>query len=164
MKAFTVALTSLLLHASIGTSWAIPGQGNALSAQADAYALSITSADQFLIEVDQTLAMAREGDYGSISGEDLQRLDVAHLTIVRLLDGYDNARHLQPDERIALFNAQELIKAIVRNDEKGRVVCKRVAGTGTRLARAECLTVVEREMRAQTARRDMLHIQHGIGD
>ncbi len=142
----------------------IPAGSDELSARADSYAQSITSADEFLLEVDQTLSMAHDGDYGSISRNDLQRLDVAHLTIVKLLDGYDNARHLGADERIALFNAQELIRAIVRNDERGRVVCKRVATTGTRLARAECLTVVDREVRAQTARREVLRVQHGRFD
>jgi hypothetical protein len=156
-----VLAASVLILAGSGQAVSIPADPNELSVRADSYAQSITSADEFLLEVDQTLSMARDGEYGTISHDDLQRLDVAHLTIVRLLDGYDNARHLQADERIALFNAQELIRSIVRNDEKGRVVCKRVAGTGTRLARAECLTVIERELRAQTARRELLRIQHG---
>ncbi len=157
-----VLAASALLLAGSGPALAIASGSAVLAARADSYAQSITSADELLLEVDQTLAMARDGEYGSISHDDLQRLDIAHLTMVRLLDGYDNARHLQVDERIALFNAQELIKAIVRNDEKGRIVCKRVSGTGTRLARADCLTVSERELRAQTAQRELLRAQRQI--
>jgi hypothetical protein len=160
MKYSLSAAIVLLFLTGAGAAWSIPAKDSSVAAQADAYVASISSASNFLSELDHTVALAMEGDYGRIKGHDVDRMLAAHKTIKRLLDGHENARHLQPDERIALFNAQETIKAIVRNDEKNRKVCKRVSGTGTRLAKAECLTVAQREARAKAVRESAWHQQH----
>ena len=59
---------------------------------------------------------------------------------------------LQPEERIELYNAQETIVAMVRNDDKGRMVCKKEIRLGSRMPTTECLTVAQREEKARSAR------------
>ena len=160
MKHFIPATILLMALSGAGTALAFPAKDSSRGAHADAYVATISSASIFLEELEHTVAMAMDGDYGRIKGADVDRMLAAQKTIKSLLAGHDNARHLQPDERIALYNAQEAIKAIVRNDEKNRKVCKRVAGTGTRLAKAECMTVAEREARAKAVRESAWHQQH----
>jgi hypothetical protein len=142
----------ILLIAFANAHGAGTGDPAASNARADAAAEKITSAEKFLAELSQTVELARDGQYGPINRADRKRLLEAEATIVALLEGQTDARHLQPDQRIALYNAQEEITAIVRADDKDRKVCRRVANTGTRLAKAECLTVAEREARAKEAR------------
>jgi hypothetical protein len=152
VKPFVIASVLLILQASASTAWAIPSETDTAGAQADAYVRNITSASSFLTEIEQTIELALDGDYGRIKGADIDRMLAAHKTIKSLLDGHENARHLQPEQRIELYNAQETISAIVRNDEKNRKVCKRVSATGSRLTKAECMTVAQREARAKAVR------------
>jgi hypothetical protein len=141
------SMAGLILLIAFGTA-----HGTGTNDRADAAVEKITSAEKFLAELSQTTEMARDGQYGPINNADRKRLLEAEATIIALLEGQTDARHLHPDQRIALYNAQEEITAIVRADDKNRKVCRRVASTGTRLAKAECLTIAEREARAKEAR------------
>lgn len=131
-----------------------PEDTRPLSERADAHAHSISDAESFIQEVDDALDLARRGEYGKIKSADMSTLSDSRDRMAALLDGRATARELLPDQRIELYNAQEAITAILRSDDKNRRVCKRVHSTGTRLAKAECLTVAEREQRARQARID----------
>lgn len=119
--------------------------------RADARAERIHDAPAFLREVEAAVEMARDGDYGRLKRGGLARVERARDVIVGLLDGRASAMELEPDDRIALFNAQEAITAELNNDDKGRKVCKREPVLGSRLPKTECLTVGERERRAEAA-------------
>lgn len=112
-----------------------------------------TRASEILDEADLSLEMARRGEYGPIKRRDLTELQEAHSTMHRLLEGHDAPEELDNEDRIALFNAQHKITAIVGSDDKNRKICKRVAVTGSRVAAVECMTVAEREARARAASR-----------
>lgn len=105
-----------------------------------------------LEEADIVLDLAQEGQYGRIGRRDMVELSEAHAAIHRLLEGHEAPEELDNDQRIALFNAQQKITAIVGNDDKNRKICKRVAVTGSRVAAVECMTVAEREARARASR------------
>ncbi len=67
---------------------------------------------------------------------------------------------LSPSERSELHAAQYEINSLFNHEDKGRMVCKKVSQTGSRLTKAtECLTVAEREMRAQAVRQNVDKIQ-----
>lgn len=119
--------------------------------QVNARAERITDAQAFMKEIDQTIDLANSGQYGRIKTRDLDRIAAARDTIASLLEGRTKATELKPEQRLELFNAQELITSIVRNDEKNRKVCQRVQVTGSRVPKSECLTVAEREARAKAA-------------
>lgn len=123
-----------------------------LAQRADAEARKITDAEAFLDEIDETLAMAREGTYGPLKKGSMVQAESARDKIARLLEGHENAMELQPDERIELYNAQETIVAMVRNEDKDRMVCKKEIRLGSRMPTTECLTVAQREEKARGAR------------
>ena len=119
--------------------------------RAQAGAERIHDAPAFILEVENAVELARDGEYGRLKRGGLLRVERARDVIVRLLEGRSSATELEPDDRIALFNAQEVITAELNNDDKSRKVCKREPVIGTRLPKTECLTVAEREARANTA-------------
>jgi hypothetical protein len=121
-----------------------------------------TRSAEILEEADVSLELARRGEYGPIKRRDLRDLEAAHATMHRLLEGHDAPEDLENEDRIALFNAQHKITAIVGSDDKNRKICKRVAVTGSRVAAVECLTVAERESRARASRTMVGDAQRGF--
>lgn len=150
-------LALLLLLAVYGSASAIPQDD--LAARADASVHEITDTDVYMADIERKMDMGRRGDYGRISREDMERAESAQTEIERLLAGHAVASELGTEERVALYNAQELIISILRSDEKDRKICRLVSTTGTRVGKAECLTVAQRERRSIQASRDMREIQ-----
>jgi hypothetical protein len=106
--------------------------------------------------------LARSGQYGRVNGRNMYKLEGARETMGRLLAGHTSASELKPAERIELYNAQQEFSSILRNDDKNRVVCQRVAALGTRVAKAECMTIAEREARAKAARDSVDRVQRNV--
>ncbi|MCB1630097.1 MAG: hypothetical protein KDI48_20385, partial [Xanthomonadales bacterium] len=102
-RTLATTLLALLLSSSV---WAANSDRAAL---ADQKAESISNADAFVAEIDQSLQLAREGVYGEIKAADMERLQQSRDKIATLLDGHAKATELHPDQRIELYNAQELI-------------------------------------------------------
>ncbi len=125
-----------------------------LAQRAAAAAAEITDAEAFVDEIDDTLALARDGTYGRLKRGSMSQAEAARNKIATLLEGHESAMELRPEERIELYNAQELIVAMVRNDDKGRMVCKKEMRLGSRFPTTECLTVAQREDKARSARND----------
>ena len=123
-----------------------------LAQRADAEARKITDAEAFIDEIDETLDMARAGTYGRLKKGSMVQAEMSRDKIADLLEGHENAMELQPDERIELYNAQERITAMVRNDDKGRMICKKEIRLGSRFPSTECLTVAQREEKARSGR------------
>jgi signal transduction histidine kinase len=141
------------------TATTVNGQQQTIEERADARAERISDAQAFVREIDQSIALAQAGDYGRIKAGDMDRVVAARNTIATLLEGRTRATELPPEQRIELYNAQELITSIIRNDEKNRKVCKRVQVAGSRVTKNECLTVAEREARARAAKDTAARLQ-----
>jgi hypothetical protein len=140
------------LSSGAGARAIAQGDATSLTQRANAKAETITDADAFVEEVSQYVDLALEGEYGRLKRNDSRRLETSRDTIAELLNGHASAMELPPDERVALYNAQEFITSVIRNDDKTRVVCRREATTGSRLGKTECMTVAERELRARKMR------------
>ncbi len=125
-----------------------------LAQRADAAAEKITDAEAFVDEIDDTLSLARDGTYGRLKRGSMSQAETARNKIADLLEGHESAMELPPEERIELYNAQEVIVAMVRADDKGRMVCKKEIRVGSRFPTTECLTVAQREEKARRARND----------
>ena len=135
--------------------------------KADQGAERVSDAQAFVEEIDRSLEMAREGVYGKIKDADMTRMKDARDTIATLLQGHERATQLPADQRIELYNAQELITSIIRDDDKNRKVCERLKEIGTRITKRECLTVAERERRSRDAKEaaaDMLRLDCVVND
>jgi hypothetical protein len=137
----------LIGHAAISE----PAKGASVAERAQANAERIRDADAFIEEIEDSVAMARAGEYGRLKRGTVVRIEMARDKIIKLLDGHASALDLPPEDRIELYNAQEVIVAAIRSDDKNRTVCKREMTTGSRLPTTECMTVAEREARKRNA-------------
>jgi hypothetical protein len=133
------------------------------TAKADAQAERIGSdTAKYLAELDASIKLAREGQYGKLPRGSHDRLAALRANIGELLrDGVD-PRTLEPGQRLALFNAHQELESILKKDDKSRVVCTRDADTGTRIATTKCMTVGEREERARVAQRGTESFQRNV--
>ena len=155
MSKHTVILASLLAFASAGfaanvSAGSIEEQGSSVAARADAQVEKI-SADlaKYIGEIDRAIAMAKSGGYGKLERGSEARLAKARQEIGDLLKNTSDPRELPAEQRIALFNAHQVIESTINKQDKSRVVCTRERKTGSRVGITECLTVGEREERAK---------------
>lgn len=149
---FCVLALAVLFSASVSAKIAVSDDSSDVASRANAKVESIEDVDKYVLEVKDVVELAIQGEYGRVRRGDKERLEASRDLIARLLDGKTSARELPLQSRIELYNAQEVITSIVRSDDKSRVVCRRVANTGTRIPTTECLTIAERERRARGAR------------
>lgn len=154
-------ILSCLLFLSAGPALATAPNGQQAPVQdVNALAERIKDAKQYLADIDQALSMAASGDYGRLQRGWQERVQAARDRIANLLEGHASARELPPSERSEIYAAQNEINSILNHEDKGRLVCRKVMQTGSRLSKAtECLTVAEREMRAQAVRQNVDKIQ-----
>jgi hypothetical protein len=107
----------------------------------------------YLERLNETVRLAKKGEFGKLSKHDKERIEVAQSLIVSILGERTDDSGLTEEKRLEVFNAQEEINAIVRADDLNRIVCTREQATGSRLpAVQECLTVGQRKARAAQAR------------
>lgn len=165
MKIRILALSGMLALSCTGFGIATASAGS--TAQADLpkdQVELIVDADEYMARINNTLAMALKGEYGPLRRGADARLRSARDDIAELLEGKATTTELQGDERVALVNAEEVFKAVIRNQDKGRMVCKLEAGTGSRLATRECMTVADREERSRRARLAAKELQQSKWD
>ncbi len=83
--------------------------------------------------------------YSEISQMEQRDVRNALDRIARQIDAVGSVAALSEDQRLKVYNDQELVNAILtRAGEDSRVVCKREKSVGTRLASTQCLTVAQR--------------------
>lgn len=139
-------LLSLTAHGAMAVSGAAQEP-----IESDALAHSETDTQAYLAKVDRLLAMAASGTYGDLRRGASKELQSARDAMARILGTRATLDDLPHEDLLALQNAEDSIGAILRNNEKDRMVCRRVTKTGTRFATSECMTVAEREARAISA-------------
>lgn len=128
----------------------------------DASAQPVTDAQAYLANIDRTLALADDGEYGNLKRGSGKRLEDARGRIAAVLEGQEAVADLPLADRIVIQNAEDAITSILRNKERDRMVCKREAKTGTRFATTECQTIGEREARAAVAGESTGKIQREV--
>jgi hypothetical protein len=117
----------------------------------------------YLDRLHQTIQLAKAGEYGKVKDQDMDRISVAAGHIENVLRDRKDDAGLSDEQRLELFNAQETISSILRDDEDNRIVCTREKGTGTRLTAKECMTVGQRKARAEQARESAKQMQRDLG-
>lgn len=153
-------LACLLVLSSAGSVLATAPRLQASVQDANVRVDQIKDAKQYLADIDHALAMAANGDYGRLQRGWQDKVKVARDRIANLLDGHATALELPPQEQSEIRAAQDEINSVLNSQDKGRMVCRKVLQTGSRLSKAtECLTVAEREMRAQALRQNVDQIQ-----
>ncbi len=147
-----VVIAAICCWMVVGQAMAKPEEARSLTERVDARIAKIGDTNDFVLEVNDNLNMALAGQYGAIDAEGVDRLRAAVAKINALLKGQQQVMDLHPDQRIELFNAQEEMTSILRNDQKGRIVCQNVKAMGTRVRQRECMSIAQREARAKAAR------------
>lgn len=110
-----------------------------------------TEVTAYFARIDQTLALAVDGQYGKLKRGAAEQLHAARDRIAGVLATRTTFADLSLDDRMAIQNAEDAITAILHNNDKERMVCTRQAKTGTRFSTTECMTVAQREERANSA-------------
>lgn len=146
-------LTCGLLMMALTVHGAMPGSGTGQQGpmRSDPLVPAEKDAQVYLAKVDRLLAMAAAGTYGNLRRGASQDLQNAREAIVRALGTRTTLDNMPHEDLLALQNAEDSIGAILRHNEKDRMVCKRVTKTGTRFATSECMTIAQREARAVSA-------------
>lgn len=158
MSIRVVVLCGLLALSTTGFESAAASDGGNKSNLPKGQVELITDAKEYMTRIDNTVTMATRGEYGKLRRGADARLRQARDQIAELLEGKTSTDELQGKERVALVNAEEAIKTVIRNDDRDRIVCTLSAGTGSRLATKECMTIAQREERAKVASR-LVHEQ-----
>jgi len=105
------------------------------------------------------LQLADGESYSEISKDDRGKVLAALGRMQDILDagGLDaSVATVTAQQRLDLLNDQELVNNILTQaGEDSRMVCRREAPVGTRLARTQCLTVAARRRQREEAQRNM---------
>jgi hypothetical protein len=102
--------------------------------------------------------MQSGGVYSYINDGDKQRVEKRLDEMHRLLQEHAAQRELSKDDRIALFNAQEDLNALLLQNDNNRLECENGARTGSRIHVTTCKThgdLMERQRRDRSALGDL---------
>lgn len=113
--------------------------------------ITLVDSQEYLLRARNTLALAQQGGYGHIKKKDLELMVKAMADLEAILGNHDDSKELTTDEKLKVANAQEVMRAIAKSDDKSRIVCERVQEIGSRVSSKLCLSVGERERRAKEA-------------
>jgi hypothetical protein len=125
------------------------------AARAEAATAEIRNAQDYLRDLRESVELARRGEYGKLAAADRKKLDASYERIKDLLGDHESPLELPLEDRIAMFNAQEAIVAIVERHPRDTMICRRKKSTGTRIPQTECLTIAQREARSRGAQEAM---------
>jgi len=139
------------LMALAGVGPAVAGNDQVVGTSSNMEAAPGKDVQAYLQKIDQLLANASTGTYGDLRRGASKDLESARNAIATVLGTRVTFEALPEDDRLVIQNAEDTISAILRNKEKDRMVCRRANKTGTRFATSECMTVAQREARAQSA-------------
>ncbi len=100
------------------------------------------------------------GERGPLKPRERETFVESQETLERILVGVESVGELNEDERIAVYNAQGAINAIVLGNIEDRPICRRgVAKTGSRIRKTECYTAAERERMKRAAEQNAEYIR-----
>ena len=78
------------------------------------------------------------------------------------MKGFDSVEQMPEDERLALFNDQERVNAmLVKGYSDSRVVCDKRGRTGTHFKETNCQTVAERRRRTEEDQQNLRTLRDG---
>ena len=81
------------------------------------------------------------------------------------MKGFDSVEQMPEDERLALFNDQERVNAmLVKGYSDSRVVCDKRGRTGTHFRETNCQTVAERRRRTEEDQQNLRTLRDGQSD
>lgn len=159
MSTLKLFLSGFLIFSFAGPGFAAAG---AVDTSPVGNAAQTSDAQEYLANIDRVVSKALNGEYGKLKRGADAKLRGARERIASLLSGHATTTELQPEDRVALVSAEEMIKATILNKDQNRVVCTYSAEIGSRVSKKECMTVAEREERARLAREATDNAMRGV--
>ncbi len=105
--------------------------------------------------------MQTSGRYEFVTSEERSRVIEALAEIDTLLSKHSTLSELSPDEKVAIFNAQERTNAILNQRDGERLICENIATVGSHQKRTVCQTYAEQQRRVQHDRNAIQKAQNG---
>lgn len=97
--------------------------------------------------------------YSEITQADREKVLAALARIGTALQHAGGVEDLSKDQRVAVFNDQELVNAILtRSGEDSRLVCKRTMATGSHRTTTQCMTVAEANRLRERSQEEFRHL------
>lgn len=92
------------------------------------------------------------GKYSRFRPEASAKLERAQHTIFELLGADADVSALDKDHKVELFNAVEVVRAVISDNDDDRLVCERERRLGSHMRQTQCATVAERRELREGAR------------
>jgi hypothetical protein len=156
MKVRNLALACLVVLASATATAPEPAnQVTPMTVNAD------TREDFAAVAEDVRAEMAEGGRFEFLSKSERQAVEDAFRRMDLLFQTSPTVEGMNKEDKVALFNQQEVVNSILKNRDSDRVVCKRERKTGSNLATTTCLTYGERERQRRDSVNELTRIQKG---
>jgi hypothetical protein len=113
--------------------------------------------DGFMAQRDTILKELGDGKtYSEIDSADREKVKAALARIATVLDQSDGVDQLKEQQKVEVFNDQELVNSILtKAGEDSRLVCKRVRKTGSHMTSNQCMTVAARNRAMEHAQEEL---------
>lgn len=118
--------------------------------------LQATTKDAFAtVAADVRHEMEGGGRYAYVKPAERDKVERGLVQMQALFDKAGSVDAMSGDDRIALFNAQESVNAVLELRDRDRLVCERGAQPGTRIVSTTCRTYGEIEAQREASRKLM---------
>ncbi|MCS3745655.1 hypothetical protein FHY18_001185 [Xanthomonas arboricola] len=98
--------------------------------------------------------------YSQIGNEDRSKVLSALQRMEMALQSSPNPMQLTPESKVAVFNDQELVNALLtRAGEDSRMICQRVRTVGSHLSTTQCMTAAERRRLRESNKDELTRLQ-----
>lgn len=152
----TILLCSLVALAACSTTDSV--RGAPTSSAPAAAATPATGTDGRINDIQSFLEAQRElreevenGKYGRFSDNEMDLLVTSQNTLFRILEGRQSIDELDRDQRIAVYNAQEAVAAVLTGTVESRPICRRQHTVGTNRLVVACFTPQQRREMSRLA-------------
>ena len=95
----------------------------------------------------------KSGNYSHFTDDERKTIFSRQDEVLSLIDGKQDVAELGPDDKLALANALEAVKASVARAEDNRMICERIKPLGSNRPENKCISVGQRRRMREEARR-----------
>ena len=147
-----IALALLILVAS----------GGALAAPASTDAMNIP---QFLAHQDRLREdLAAASRFAHLDNESKRRIYASQDVLFTLLRDRSSIDELSDDERLQVFDAQNVIAAVLADAEDDRPLCRNAPRLGSHLKNIDCWSKRERELQTEVVQHELKRTRTCVGE
>lgn len=149
-KRIVAILASLILVALMSPLAARPAKVKTPEVKAD------TKATFDAVSAEVRKQMASGGRFEFVTGEERSEVVASLNAMGALFDKYATVAQMDQDAKVALFNDQENVNAILKRRDSKRLICKSELPTGSHIPTTKCRTYGDIE-RSQTDSRNFMN-------